>query len=979
MATNLTSTTFTSAYNDDYRDSDHYHRVLFNNGRALQARELTQSQTIIQSEISRLASFIVSPGAIFNNAGSLASGPNAFAFTSLKIDALPTGSLALRGTTISDGDLSATVKAVIPAIGGDPDTLIVKMTSGQAGGSTPDANSASPKAYSPGVTLTTTLGNINIQSVADAVGKGSLVQIPKFDTFAAGHLVNVEEQLLVIDKYSATPSVNIGFKVKEEILTSVDNIALYDNSGSTPNLTSPGADRLRITLELVKSTDVLAGDTYFEVYKIVDGKAQLTRTRDKILSQVGEIINDKLYASLGDFIESRTDGEFDLSVTADSADENFLSMVVSGGTAFVKGAKISNEYNLPIRVAKPRNLVSDITTRTSEFTSAKYGNYFLLDSARGFISKMDDVQTINLFDAVNLGGTSIGSAKVRHLDEYNNDFRLHVFDVALNAGKSISNIKSVGSDVKNSGNIKPVQGRYDIIDREQNNLLFNLPQDRVQEISSVTMVIGKVREDTTSGGGVATLSTGSSNTFADVEQWIVQDSGNGNLITDVVIASGGEGSTAATISGLSSTTKVSVLTYENTAATLKTKTLKPSTTTWQSTSVTLSNNEFILPYCDIYEFNKVTDNTTNEDVTYKFKLDNGQRDNYYGPGRGKLVTGVSAPTAVTVEYRYFQHSTPSGVGYFGGKPSYPDVEYQNVPVYKASSGQSYRLTDFIDMRSLKNPADQTFSGGIARIEPLPRNGDNITVGTAKYWNPRIDVVSLGPDGILEYHTGQSSSSPTPPVAIPSENLPLHQIYVNPYTLTPNDTGIFSYDNRGFKMQDLRNLEGRIDRVERLTTLNMTEQSLNQIQVYDPTTGTTLRQTQGLTGEGFTSLAQSDWQDEEYRARVVPQIQTLEPFSYRRSLGLTYDSDLSTNTVIKGGTVWPKYTEEVYFSQTKATSVANVNQFEIAQSIATGVLTPQTDTWTERRLVDKSKTVTSNSALINDKTLKITSNSVIVNN
>ena len=160
---------------------------------------------------------------------------------------------------------------------------------------------------------------------------------------------------------------------------------------------------------------------------------------------------------------------------------------------------------------------------------------------------------------------------------------------------------------------------------------------------------------------------------------------------------------------------------------------------------------------------------------------------------------------------------------------------------------------------------------------------------------------------------------------------------------------------------------------------MTEQSLNQIQVYDPTTGTTLRQTQGLTGEGFTSLAQSDWQDEEYRARVVPQIQTLEPFSYRRSLGLTYDSDLSTNTVIKGGTVWPKYTEEVYFSQTKATSVANVNQFEIAQSIATGVLTPQTDTWTERRLVDKSKTVTSNSALINDKTLKITSNSVIVNN
>ena len=51
MATNLNNTTFLSEYNDDYRDSDHYHRVLFNNGKALQARELTQSQTIIQKEL----------------------------------------------------------------------------------------------------------------------------------------------------------------------------------------------------------------------------------------------------------------------------------------------------------------------------------------------------------------------------------------------------------------------------------------------------------------------------------------------------------------------------------------------------------------------------------------------------------------------------------------------------------------------------------------------------------------------------------------------------------------------------------------------------------------------------------------------------------------------------------------------------------------------------------------------------------------
>ena len=51
MATPVSSTTFLSEYNDDYRDSDHFHRILFNNGRALQARELTQLQTIIEKEV----------------------------------------------------------------------------------------------------------------------------------------------------------------------------------------------------------------------------------------------------------------------------------------------------------------------------------------------------------------------------------------------------------------------------------------------------------------------------------------------------------------------------------------------------------------------------------------------------------------------------------------------------------------------------------------------------------------------------------------------------------------------------------------------------------------------------------------------------------------------------------------------------------------------------------------------------------------
>ena len=51
MATNLSNVTFSNVYKDDFADSDNYHRILFNSGKALQARELTQMQTIIQKEI----------------------------------------------------------------------------------------------------------------------------------------------------------------------------------------------------------------------------------------------------------------------------------------------------------------------------------------------------------------------------------------------------------------------------------------------------------------------------------------------------------------------------------------------------------------------------------------------------------------------------------------------------------------------------------------------------------------------------------------------------------------------------------------------------------------------------------------------------------------------------------------------------------------------------------------------------------------
>ena len=49
-----------SPYYDDFDPTKNYHRILFKPGYAVQARELTQSQTILQNQISNFADNIFS-------------------------------------------------------------------------------------------------------------------------------------------------------------------------------------------------------------------------------------------------------------------------------------------------------------------------------------------------------------------------------------------------------------------------------------------------------------------------------------------------------------------------------------------------------------------------------------------------------------------------------------------------------------------------------------------------------------------------------------------------------------------------------------------------------------------------------------------------------------------------------------------------------------------------------------------------------
>ena len=57
-----------SPYYDDYSQSKNFHKVLFRASRPLQARELTQSQSILQNQIERFGNHIFEEGSIVTGA-----------------------------------------------------------------------------------------------------------------------------------------------------------------------------------------------------------------------------------------------------------------------------------------------------------------------------------------------------------------------------------------------------------------------------------------------------------------------------------------------------------------------------------------------------------------------------------------------------------------------------------------------------------------------------------------------------------------------------------------------------------------------------------------------------------------------------------------------------------------------------------------------------------------------------------------------
>jgi len=477
MATNFN----VKPYYDDYDSSKNFHRVMFRPAYSVQARELTQLQTILQNQITKFGEHI------FQNGSMVIPGDLNFdmqydyikvnsAYNTLEVETYRTSFLnkiIVGATSGVKAKVIGTVAATssTSTTSADPITLYIKyedsgtnnatlkFASGEVVTST-NANNTTTVNPSLSTNQTTEL-NATIQSTDTPVGTGSAVLVHAGVYFINGHFVSNTEQVILLDKYTNTPSYRVGFVVAETFATPEEDTSLLDNATGSSNVNAPGAHRFKIAVTLTKKALTATDDSDFvELGRISNGKilsykknadyAELQHTlARRTFDESGNYEVRPFLTEVREHLKSGTNrGIYSSSVGGD-ADK--IVFAVEPGKAYVDGYEIETMSTQFIKADKPRTFdrVEDKTIQTP------VGNHVLIHNVVG-TPAIDEFETLHLRDQLisdTSGNTVIGTAKAKFFLLHDGDylgtnppviFKLGLFDIKMNDGKDFArDVKSI--------------------------------------------------------------------------------------------------------------------------------------------------------------------------------------------------------------------------------------------------------------------------------------------------------------------------------------------------------------------------------------------------------------------------------------------------------------------------------------------------------------------------------------------------------
>ena len=456
-------------YYDDYNEENNFHQILSRPGYAIQARELTQMQSILRNSVEHISNFVLQEGSVVVP-GQLRV-MNDFSFIKLAadfggeaVDVTQYLGTEIQGVT---SGVKAHVQHVIAGTTTEQPTLYLRYTStGSDNTSTVFNDGEILKANLKSIVNGSTTYAIGANSAqahsTKATGQGLAAVIQSGIYYLRGCFVHVAEQTLIISKYTTFgpgTSVRVGFTVKETIVTPETNTTLLDNASGTSNYAAKGAHRLHIDAKLSFLPKGSTDDGNFTELMITDNGISVSPIDRAQLGSIIDTLARRTYDESGDYTVRNFQYENMESVTLNEnlgvynkgdvtsggkiASNALLALKVSPGKAYIRGFEIEKLTNTFVDIPKART----VSSINAGVTTYDIGNFLNVTNVFGtpdvsFISgETTPYKQISLFDDVTQirgvsSGNRIGVARARTIEystgtvgQTTSVFKCYLFDI----------------------------------------------------------------------------------------------------------------------------------------------------------------------------------------------------------------------------------------------------------------------------------------------------------------------------------------------------------------------------------------------------------------------------------------------------------------------------------------------------------------------------------------------------------------------
>ena len=343
-----------------------------------------------------------------------------------------------------------------------------------------------------------------------------------------------------------------------------------------------------------------------------------------------------------------------------------------------------------------------------------------------------------------------------------------------------------------------------------------------------------------------------------------------------------------------------------------------------------------------------------KDLTNSYKLDKGQKSEYYDYSsivRNKGVAAPSNPLLVIFDY-YSVSSTDSGDVFT--VLSYDDERFAtdipNVDGFRATDTLDFRPRVDVFSSTTKSPFDfdsRTFTGSSNKFLKVGEG----SIVDYEYYLPRIDKLYLNTKEEFIVEQGVPARYPKPPKKN-NDLLQIAQISLPAYLYNPQDAIFRLIDNRRYTMRDIGGIDRRVKNLEQVTSLSLLELDTKTLQIQDSQGNSRFK----------TGFFVDDFQNTNLmnlglsKSEINPEDNELIPIRSRNTIKVDLaPSDVNDNTenfalidsnVQKTGRVITlKYEEVGWIEQPFATTAENVNPFHVVIYTGDIELDPSNDIFT----------------------------------